>query len=70
MSKEQTQEYRGNGKHNWEIVVIDEIDQTQRLRVPGGWLYSTFFRDIASSQRALLSNMVFVPRPKVVKHKV
>lgn len=58
-----SQEYKGNGKHTWELVA--ETDalcgpyKTYRLRVPGGWLYSP------SSQAT-----VFVPMPNVVKHAV
>jgi hypothetical protein len=31
------QAYKGNGKHEWEPVT----SVTNRLRVPGGWLYET-----------------------------
>jgi hypothetical protein len=37
------QEYKGNGKHKWELVSADPkgAGHTYRLRVPGGWLYRT-----------------------------
>lgn len=53
------QEYRGNGAHDWERVDM----QTERLRVPGGWLYK--FDDIFST-----ATMVFVPLPPVVGYHV
>lgn len=55
------QEYRGNGKHEWETVV----GNTVRLRVPGGWLYSKTF---GGSQ--VSSNTTFVPVPEVVGYAV
>lgn len=55
-----SQEYRGNGKHDWEVVVPGEDEGVERLRVPGGWLY----RDNATRE------VTFVPMPEVVKHKV
>jgi hypothetical protein len=51
------QEYKGNGKHAWEYVT----KQTERLRVPGGWLY----RDSANAGAT-----VFVPVPEVVGYAV
>lgn len=56
------QEYKGNGKHDWEAVVTDAISTwtLKRLRVPGGWLY----RDIFGN------SLTFVPVPSVVGYKV
>jgi hypothetical protein len=48
------QAYKGNGKHSWERVNTD----TERLRVPGGWIYTRF------------GNPVFVPVPEVVGYAV
>ena len=45
------QTYRGNGKHNFEMVVENGYGDVMRLRVPGGWLY----RDLGSC------STVFVP---------
>lgn len=52
------QEYKGNGKHDWERV----NRTTCRLRVPGGWIYN-----IDGSRQ--VSN-VFVPMPEIVGYKV
>jgi hypothetical protein len=52
------QEYRGNGKHEWENVT--GRGATQRLRVPGRWLY----RQLGDSA------MTFVPVPTVVGYAV
>ena len=49
-----SQEYKGNGKHDWEPVSTG----TARLRVPGGWLYHT------------MDGTVFVPVPEVVGYAV
>jgi thiol-disulfide isomerase/thioredoxin len=57
-----SQEYRGNGKHEWE----DVTKGTQRLRVPGGWVYGCGV-DLGDTSNF---GMVFVPMPDVVKHKV
>lgn len=72
MSKEHTQEYRGNGKHEFEFVLEDATTFTQRLRVPGGWLYqiSTDLGALGEGQPEFYVNTVFVPMPEVVKHKV
>lgn len=54
------QEYKGNGKHEWENVTFC----TERLRVPSGWLYSTragFNCDPA---------VTFVPMPEAVGYEV
>lgn len=56
MSTPQT--YKGNGHHNWEHVSAT----TWRLRVPGGWIYSTGQGETPA--------MAFVPMPAVVKHEV
>lgn len=48
------QEYKGNGKHDWEPV----IGETERLRVPGGWLYQGKY------------DTVFVPVPEAVGYVV
>jgi hypothetical protein len=53
------QEYRGNGKHAWETVEIDDVPFTRRLRVPGGWLYKSGG-----------NGLVFVPVPDVVGYKI
>lgn len=60
MSKEQSQEYRGNGNHTWEPVTGTPGYYVTRLRVPGGWIYSDHRN----------SSNVFVPMPEVVKHAV
>jgi hypothetical protein len=52
------QAYKGNGQHSWEKVT--EEGTTQRLRIPGGWIY----RD------SHVLAAVFIPMPEVVKHKV
>jgi hypothetical protein len=57
MSKKQSQKYKGHGEHAWET---DRTSGTQRLRVPGGWLYRMNYAAMAT----------FVPMPDVVKHKV
>ncbi len=49
------QAYCGNKQHDWEGVAID----TQRLRVPGGWLYRVIGRGIA-----------FVPLPDVIGYPI
>lgn len=49
------QEYKGNGAHGWETVNAD--GPTERLRVPGGWLY----RDGGGA-----GTMCFVPLPETV----
>lgn len=53
------QKYFGNGEHEWEPVV-DPL--TERLRVPGGWLYRDCSYDNAT--------MVFVPCPDAVGYAV
>ena len=55
------QEYKGNGKHNWERVVGD----TMRLRVPGGWLYGQY-----SSRIDRVVQTTFVPVPQAVGYAV
>jgi hypothetical protein len=66
MSKQQSQEYRGNGQHAWETVVENNASFTSRLRVPGGWLYRCRY----ALDGVLGVNIVFVPMPEVVVHKV
>ena len=51
MSDRQSQEYRGNGNHTWEQVLVEAGARIDRLRVPGGWLY----RD------SKIGALVFVP---------
>ncbi len=48
------QEYKGNGKHHWENVSVG----TRRLRVPGGWLYSS------------ITGSTFVPMPGCVGYSI
>lgn len=60
MSAHKTQEYKGNGNHAWETVCTEAGFHTQRLRVPGGWIY----RD------QKYSTAVFVPLLKVIGHAV
>lgn len=55
------QEYKGNGKHNWEKVVGDCL----RLRVPGGWLYGQY-----SNRISRVINTTFVPVPQAVGYAV
>lgn len=59
------QAYKGNGKHCWELVAeCDETNTiTERLRVPGGWVY----RDRTSEETGA---GVFVPVPNVVGYVV
>lgn len=55
------QEYRGNGKHEWEKVADAASTQTSdtvRLRVPGGWVYKAGI------------GVAFVPTPAVIGYKV
>jgi hypothetical protein len=52
------QAYKGNGKHEWEYVTYS----TERLRVPGGWLYR-----FASASG---SDISFVPVPEAVGYAV
>jgi hypothetical protein len=54
------QAYRGNGNHSWEIV-DDSTGRwpTNRLRVPGGWLYR--YGD---------GMVVFVPVPSAVGYVI
>jgi hypothetical protein len=54
------QEYRGNGKHEWE----DVTDGTRRLRVPGGWLY------VYDESGVSAPTMGFVPTPEVVGYVI
>ncbi len=51
------QEYKGNGKHSWEMVV----DNTYRLRVPGGWLYA---------EDTSASSTVFVPLAECIGYSI
>jgi len=73
MSKQQSQEYRGNGEHEFERVTEDATSYTQRLRVPGGWLYHVT-TDMSAPKFDRTPNFhvntVFVPMPEVVKHQV
>jgi hypothetical protein len=55
------QEYKGNGKHNWERVT----GETMRLRVPGGWLYGEYSRRIDR-----VVNSTLVPVPQAVGYAV
>jgi hypothetical protein len=75
MSKDNPQDYRGNGEHGWERVQLSmdgaDFDYTSRLRVPGGWLYrNTFAMSDAGEITGPFVNVTFVPMPEVVKHKV
>jgi hypothetical protein len=58
------QKYLGNGKHDWQEVAVDGQDTTERLRVPGGYLYRTV------KERADAPAMTFVPMPDVVGYAV
>jgi hypothetical protein len=51
------QQYRGNGNHEWETVTTRS--GTDRLRVPGGWLY-----------RFNNTTLAFVPVPDAVGYAV
>jgi hypothetical protein len=55
--KPANQKYRGNGKHYWEPVTND----TQRLRVPGGWLYSDEIHSVMTFIPLLLLARQFSP---------
>ncbi len=48
------EKYLGNGSHTWESVT----DFTDRLRVPGGWLYRCD------------GNIAFVPLPAAIGYAV
>jgi hypothetical protein len=57
-----------NNLHTWETV-FDNSDQqqvptvkTQRMRVPGGWIYRT----VRVGAAAVTESSVFVPDPKAV----
>jgi hypothetical protein len=63
------QTYRGNGEHTWEEVKFLNDVITDRLRVPGGWLYRVTM-DPTFNDGLGGFNVVFVPMPEVVKHKV
>jgi hypothetical protein len=56
------QEYKGNGKHEWETVT----GTTVRLRVPGGWLYGKRL----GHGGAVLAYTTFVPVPEAVGYAV
>lgn len=58
------QEYKGNGKHSWEKVTSGDLTITERLRVPGGWVY----RDRSLTGYAKTST--FVPVPQAVGYAV
>lgn len=65
-----TQEYKGNGNHDWEHVVDfcafsndGPPDSTYRLRVPGGWLYR-----IVDDEGT--TGCVFVPVPNIVGYQI
>jgi hypothetical protein len=72
MAKQQT--YKGNGNHGWEPVCSDSeadkgfaaSDITDRLRVPGGWLYRTNQTLIIGDQQSVANALVFVPLPAVL----
>jgi hypothetical protein len=44
----------------WELVYRQDNDITDRLRIPGGWLYRTCISPYYDSQSASVA-MVFVP---------
>lgn len=57
------QSYKGNGNHEWDLVASEEVQGdgfivTQRLRVPGGWLYLTVNSVLRTQSES------FVPLPK------
>jgi hypothetical protein len=60
------QAYKGNGKHSQEVVSSDKATHVQRLRVPGGWLYTTTTHD----GEYFHSTTVFVPAPEVVGYAI
>jgi hypothetical protein len=51
----------------WEVVASEKgvagrsIDQTERLPVPGGWLYRTIRNQFGIGNRQDIVTMVFVP---------
>jgi hypothetical protein len=51
----------------WKPVTVGETDITERLRVPGGWIYRVMWRlgspAVMDSQRDLAMAMCFVPIP-------
>ena len=55
------------GMMAWETICEDESGNTERLRVPGGWLYRTAIIDSPSADRRLVISMVFVPYAAVLK---
>lgn len=70
MSDKQSQRYLGNGNHKWEVVYQNPMIFTQRLRVPGGWLYSVSVADVVGDEPKVRASTTFVPMPEVVSHKV
>lgn len=75
MSEEKTkarprgaQEYKGNGKHDWETVQSNDVALTHRLRVPGGWLYRT--TTAVHEQDFVAVNTTFVPAPEVIGYAI
>ena len=48
-------------KAEWEMITLGETEETQRLRVPGGWLVRTLICD--EGDKAIGVAMVFVQDP-------
>jgi hypothetical protein len=55
-----SQKYQGNGAHSWELVTGNNGDKTERLRVPGGYIYRDNIACAAT----------FVPMPDAVGYAV
>jgi len=47
----------------WELITNKDGDWTDRMAVPGGWLYRNTLRDDAQEHNPMLVTMVFVPGP-------
>ena len=66
-----TQAYKGNGKHTWEIVHSAAnamvMENTTRLRVPGGWLYrACILTKDGDTLTSSVMSTTFVPLPAVL----
>lgn len=52
----------------WEPVLQDKSDTTERMRVPGGWLYrNIWLNDYSSASEGYRGQMVFVPIPTIAQ---
>jgi hypothetical protein len=49
-------------KQHWELLNQRSGEFTERLAVPGGWLYRTVFHSVSENQPGAVA-MIFVPCP-------